>query len=114
MGRLVAGFNDMLSRIEERDQALRESEEYYQSLMENATDVVTILDADGIIRYISPSAERMLGWRPDESLGRPVLDLVHLDDLDRVRNRLTEIRQTPGLRLAVEARFRHKSGAWRT
>ena len=114
LGQLVLGFNDMLSQIQRGEETLRQSEEHYRSLTENAGDVVSILDADGIMRYGSPSVERVLGWRPDELVGRSALDFVHMDDLDLFRNRLTEIRQTPGLRTAVEARFRHKSGTWRS
>ena len=113
LGQLVLGFNDMLSQIQRGEETLRQSEEYYRSLTENASDVVSILDADGITRYESPSVERVLGWRPDELVGRRALDFVHMDDLDLFQNRLAEIRQRPELRTAVEARFRYKSGAWR-
>jgi PAS domain S-box-containing protein len=113
LGQLVLGFNNMLSQIQRGEESLRHSEEYYRSLTENASDVVSILDAGGIIKYESPSVERMMGWQPGELVGRNALDFIHKDDLDLARKRLTEIQSIPESRAMVEVRFRHKSGAWR-
>src|SRR5919198_638434 len=55
------------ARVEE---ALRKSEEHFRSLTENASDIVTILGDDGIMRYTSPSVERLLGYQATELLGR--------------------------------------------
>ena len=52
--------------IELRNLALRRSEQYFRSLIENASDTITILNGDGTVRYESPSLTRVLGYRPEE------------------------------------------------
>ena len=110
---LFSGSTTCCRRSSAGKRRCEQSEEYYRSLTENASDVVTILDADGLIKYESPSVERVLGWRPDELVGRSVFDFIHRDDLDLALKRLAEIRPIPELRAMVEVRFRHKNGAWR-
>src|SRR5205807_2700138 len=58
--RLEASQNEVLRR-----------EERFRSLVQNSMDVVAVVDAEGRITYISPSVEAVLGWRPDEVIGRP-------------------------------------------
>src|SRR5438552_12869111 len=73
----------------ERDDAegaLRASEERFRALIERGSDTITIVDAVGSILYESPSIERVLGYRPEELIGRPVLDYIHPDDDARVRS----------------------------
>ncbi len=98
-------------RIEER---LRESEERFRALIQNALDIIMVTDADGTIRYMSPSVERMLGYRPEEMLGTNTADYVHPDDLEKGFKELAEALAKPGVHpVAVETRVRHKDGTWR-
>jgi PAS domain S-box-containing protein len=91
---------------------LRRSEKRYRGLSQNASDIVTLLGADGTIRYQSPSVERILGYRPEEMLGENVFDYVHQEDLGRVQDKFAEGLADPDLHLMVEYRFRHKDGSW--
>jgi len=110
---------DLRSTIEmalhkhEMDQKLKESEEWFRALVEDSSDVTTVVTADGTLRYASPSYERLLGYPPDEVTGTDYLDFVHADDLQRVADAFAEILQSPGARAAVEFRFLHKDGSWR-
>ncbi len=92
--------------------ALRESEEYFRSLIDNALDVIMILDADGTIRYGSPSIERLLGYRPQELVGESVFDSVHPGDGEAVRRMFAAMVHGSGSATA-EFRFRHRDGSWR-
>jgi len=65
------------------EETLRASEARFRALTEQGSDLVTIVDAAGVIRYASPSHQRMLGYPPAELTGRHVLTLVHPDDLPR-------------------------------
>ena len=98
-------------RIEKR---LREREGRFRALIQNALDIIMVTDADGTIRYLSPSVERTLGYRPEEMLGTNTGDYVHPDDLEKGFKELAEALAKPGVHpVAVETRVRHKDGTWR-
>lgn len=79
-----------------------------------ASDIITVLEPDGTIRYESPSIERILGYLPEELIGRSAFDYIHPNDLDRVVEALAEALKIPGASLTpVEYRFRHADGSWR-
>ncbi len=93
--------------------ALRRSEQYFRSLIENASDLVSILDEDGTVQYSSPAMERMLGWDPASRKGRPAFDVVHPEDLPRVGEAFRTILASPGAAVTVELRARGADGAYR-
>ena len=94
-------------------QAVLRSEARFRSVVENISDVVTLMDAQGITRYVSPALERMLGYAPAERIGRTPLELVHPDDLPEVQRVLEEVLRQPGSIVALETRVRHRDGSWR-
>ncbi len=65
------------------------------------------------IRYESPSIVRILGYRPEELLGRNAFELIHPDDAGRIQKIFTEGLVRPGCIESGEYRFRHKDGSWR-
>ena len=93
---------------------LRRSEEYYRALIENALDVVTLIDAGGIVRYESPAVERVLGYKTDELLGQRGRVIFHPDELDLADHVLAQFLQNPNKPVSAEFRMRHKNGSWRT
>ncbi len=95
------------------EEALKESEERFRALTQNSSDIITLLAADGTIRYQSPSIERILGYRPEEMIGDNAFDYVHPDDLGRVEMAFAEGLKDPRRRPSAEYRFRHKNGSWR-
>ena len=94
-------------------EALRRSEAYFRALTENALDIVTVIDRENRIRYESPAVERVLGYRPDELLGRSAIDLVHPDDARAVARMIDARRDVPRATASLEFRFRHRDGSWR-
>jgi len=92
---------------------LRSREELFRSLIENASDVITILSADGTSLYESPAVARVLGRSPDELVGLPNFALLHSDDLPAVKETFARILagEEPG---PIELRLRHRDGSWRT
>ncbi|MDP9349644.1 MAG: PAS domain S-box protein, partial [Gemmatimonadota bacterium] len=96
------------------ERALEKSEQYYRSLTENASDVLTVLNPDGTVRYSSPSILRVCGHTPAERAGRDAFDLVHPDDLPLVRNAFRKLLESPGETVTRELRIRHADGSWRT
>jgi len=94
-------------RVEER---LR----FLSLLVQNSSDVITVVDADGALRYVSPSVEWLLGYEPEEFLGMSPQDLLHPNDFERAMDRWREISSKPGMGPAyLDFRYRHKDGSWR-
>src|SRR5438034_3639518 len=85
----------------------------FQVLVQNSSDAVAMLDADGTIRFLSDSAARLLGYSLGERITRSALELMHPDDAPRARDSLVECLRRPGVPLAAEYRMRHKDGSWR-
>jgi PAS domain S-box-containing protein len=93
--------------------ALRSSEEHFRSLIENASDIVTVVGENGVFRYASPSVERVLGYGPSDLLERSAFDYVHPDDIALVTEALARAIQRPGSPQAAQFRFRARDGSWR-
>ena len=102
-----------ISREQQAQDALRQNEERFRQLTENSTDIIRILDADGAGRYVSPSIEACLGYRPEEMIGVIVFDLMHPDDVSRTQTVFQQMLAEPGASARTEIRYRHKNGSWR-
>ena len=90
-----------------------QTESHFRSLIENASDIITIMEADGSIRYESPSLERILGYKPEELVGRNAFEFIHADDVARMQKIFSDCLMRPGSVDSGEFRFRHKDGSWR-
>jgi len=84
-----------------------------RSLIQNSFDVFEIVDSDGQLMFVSPSVERVLGYRPEDLLGSSILDHVHSDDATLAREMLAEITTESELRECVELRARGRDGVYR-
>lgn len=109
----VAAQLGLIIRRKRAEEEVRRSEEHFRTLIENSTDLISILNRDGTIQYASPSHERILGYKPEELLGRSAFDLVHPDDFSRVKEAFKHAVETPFAIQSAEFRFRHKDGSWR-
>ena len=94
------------------EEALRRHEEWFKSLIENASDLITVLDRHGIIRYGSSAVANVLGYHPKALIGENAFTLVHPDEGPAVLQSFTRILEAPGLTHAVEFRLRHQDGSW--
>ncbi len=108
-----------LFRTVERTAALtedltrRQSEARFASLVQHSSDVVTVIDADSTVRWVSPSVERVLGYEPAELDRTQLTAIVHPEDkasvLQFLVNGGVEGDTHPGL---TEFRLRHREGFW--
>jgi two-component system, cell cycle sensor histidine kinase and response regulator CckA len=116
--RLVPAVRRAVHEAQERAQrelaevALVRRERYFQALTENSLDVLTILTREGEFQYNSPSLRHVLGYEPEELIGRNVFELVHPDDLQSTLRVFEQALQHPELRLTLELRYRRKDKTW--
>lgn len=66
-------------------EALQNENSYYRMVVENATDMLSKHDPDGICKYASPSFRHLLGYKPEEMIGRNAVEFLHPDDLENIR-----------------------------
>jgi PAS domain S-box-containing protein len=112
----LVGLRGIVIDITERKQmeeALRESEMRHRALIENSSDIIQVVDSKGVIRYVSPSVQRILGYKPEELIGRLSIDVVHPDDLPKVAKGFEEAIQKPAIPVVTACRCKHKDGTWR-
>ena len=111
---IVVSCRDVTTHIH-MEEALRRSEEYFRALIENTSDVISILDAEGTIRYLAPSVRKVLGFRPEDLVGHGLDAFLHPDDADIAQSLLEGIKEDGGRRkVLAELRLRHYDGSCRT
>jgi len=104
---------DVTERLQELQQ-LHESEERFRALIENASDMILTITADGNLNYVSPAALRITGYQADEVIGRNIVEFIHADDLPLALQALASRSKISGLAPdPIELRFHHKDGVWR-
>lgn len=81
-------------------------------IVEHSEDILTIRDADGRIRYTTPSFYRVMGYRQEEMIGETGFELIHPEDRAIVLNALDEFMKAPGARDSMQYRARHANGSW--
>jgi PAS domain S-box-containing protein/putative nucleotidyltransferase with HDIG domain len=96
-----------------REETLGTAIEWLRALIENASDGVAILDDKGMILYESPSAERILGQKPEQLEGTSFSDLIHPDDMQQAVSLFESVMETQGKTVACQLRVKHKDGLWR-
>ena len=112
---LLLIFADISER-KQAEVALRKREEWFRTLIENVSDLITVVNSTGAVLFVSPSLERFAGCRPEDVVGHNVFaGFIHPDDMARVQYVLCATMAEAGLTSPVlEARLRHADGSWRT
>jgi PAS domain S-box-containing protein len=113
-GHLAKGFNQMAFRLQETLTAMQYSEEHFRALIENANDLIWIVDVQGRFTYASPSTQRILGYSPQEIMGMNAFDFVHPDDREALSHRFNLRTKATVTSQPTEHRFRHKEDYWCT
>jgi diguanylate cyclase (GGDEF)-like protein/PAS domain S-box-containing protein len=116
---LLIGFLFLSAERSRRFNELRLAEErarkeaQFRSLVQNSSDVTVVLGPGGEIRYLSPAVERVLGYGPEERLGKSGFANVHPDDFDKAQESFTRLLTEPEASSLTELRLRHADGSWR-
>jgi PAS domain S-box-containing protein len=99
-------------KVHEKTAQLLQSEQRFRALIENGTDLVALLDAHGVLTYVSPSIARICGYDAGEMLGKPYLDFIHPDEASAAAIEFASLIATPGAQHQAQWRFRNKQGDW--
>jgi PAS domain S-box-containing protein len=108
---ILAIFRDLRERLQAAA-ILRRSEERFGYLIQNLSDVITVVAVDATMLYHSPSIARVTGYTPSDLLGKSFLDFIHPEDEAAVRAALERVTLRGGSAAPPEFRFRHKDGSW--
>ncbi|MBL8057885.1 MAG: response regulator [Anaerolineales bacterium] len=93
--------------------ALQASERRFRALIEQSGDAVALLASDGTILYESPAATRVLGWLPEEMLGRNAFEFIHPEGQPAGMALFGQLLEQPRTPIIGEIQYRHKDGGWR-
>jgi len=103
----------MNSQLAASHAALSKSEKRFRSLTEHASDLISILDASGVMQYHSPSITRLLGYEEQELVGKYASTLSHPSEEAKLKTTFAALHAEPSQVQAFELRLRHKDGSWR-
>lgn len=92
---------------------LKEKEQHFRFLIENASDIIIVINSRGIIEYGSPSIKRVLGYDPEDYLNQKLEKFTCPDDTIRLSNIFIEKNGTTGVIPPFEIRIKHKDESWR-
>ena len=112
----IVGVFALAKDITERkhaEQALARSEERFRGLVQNGAELISVVDADGTIRYATPSVELLLGIHVDDATGSRLFAFVHPEDEIGVRRLLETAADSPRVNFTKAFRVLHQDGTWR-
>jgi len=109
---IIEIFTD-INELKQVESALKRSELHFRTLIDNISEIITVLDSDGRIIYQSSSIELVLGYSMEETIGKLCFEFVNPDDISMFLKVFKDIIKKPGASRTIEYRFRHKNGSWR-
>jgi diguanylate cyclase (GGDEF)-like protein/PAS domain S-box-containing protein len=115
--RIAVAYDALKGEVGERraaEDALRASEGRFRSLVQRASDLTVVTDATGTVRYASPAVETLLGHRPEDLLGLPLLVHVEPDQRSDVGQAIAFLADQPGLVHTIELRLCTRDGRVRS
>ncbi len=108
----VDNFVSELACSPKIQEVLAKSENKWRSLIQNSSDMITLLAQDGMVQYESPSIKKIVGFLPEELVGKNIFEYIHPHDIPGVMSAFGAVVQEPGCSTTVEFRFQHKNGDW--
>jgi len=99
------------AELRQSESELRQSAQRFEALVQHASDIIMVIGTDGIVRYVSPAFESILGYPAGEAIGMLGIDLIHPTEVEAVRSAST--RNAPSRSSTYEARLLHRQGTWR-
>jgi diguanylate cyclase (GGDEF)-like protein/PAS domain S-box-containing protein len=103
----------LYQELQASQEEVHKREEWFRSLVQNTSDLITVIKPDTTIVYQSPAITTVLGYEADAAVGQKLLDVIHHDDQGPFLAALTELMTKPGAPVVGQGRVRHRDGAWR-
>ena len=113
-GQLAKAFQDREQRLNQAQEALQHSEEYFRSIIEQASDIIVILNIDRTIRYVSPAIQTALGYNAKAVIEKDILNFVHPQDCRKIDIFFRKIQHQWHNSVPVELKVKHQNGSWQT
>jgi two-component system, cell cycle sensor histidine kinase and response regulator CckA len=85
---------------------------WFRTLIHNISDIVALIDAEGLLSFVNPRMETVLGYRSGDVLGRNIFDFIHPEDIPRATLEFSETVQRQGESVPSVLRLRDIGGAW--
>jgi diguanylate cyclase (GGDEF)-like protein/PAS domain S-box-containing protein len=108
----LATERTMDSLVLKRTVSLGDREKWFRALVQNSSDVITVVDPRGTVRFQTPSVTRILGHDPAQLVGTAVTDLLRPADARRLRSALTSAARSPGRPVTLDFPVWAKDGTW--
>lgn len=101
-----------ITERKEIESALRKSEERFRLVINNLSDIIVLINADGTQRYVSPVSEKITGFGATDQLGSTIADVIHPDDIQRLSETWSEMIKHPDRVYKIQYRYIHKTKGW--
>ncbi len=102
-----------ISERKRTEEIVRRQEERFRSLIEKSTDIVILINKEGLMIYVSPAITGVLGYSPEEYMAMDPSQIFHPDDHPSAKDRMSFVLTHPGEAVSFLSRRRHKKGGWR-
>jgi len=109
---LIVNYRDITEQ-KTADQEIAHNERRFRTLIEKSHDCISLIGTDYKRLYDSPSIHAMLGYEPEELLGRDAFELIHPDDVPELMRLCENVRQAPNSTCTYQSRIRARDGTWK-
>ena len=109
----VAGAIQDVSERKKAEEALKESDNKQKTMIANISDVISVIDPSGMIKYKSPNVMNWYGWLPEDLVGTESWQTVHPDDRERLQYLFVTLLGHENTTKSAEFRYRCKDGTYK-
>src|SRR5258708_1105006 len=105
--------NEDITESKLTEEKLLESENRFRALIEYSSDAVALVASDGTFSYVSPTVKKILGYTPEELIGRSSLEVFPSEELESSLKKFSKVVKNPGSTVVVQHKAVHKNGSIR-
>ncbi len=107
---LTVTFKDMIKKLKQASKALQESEKKFRDIVESTPDWIWEMDKNGVYTYVSPNIKKLLGYEPEDIIGKTGFDLMPPDEAKRVGEIFADIAGSKKSIVSLENINIHRDG----